>query len=100
VARIFLTIGCLAAALFAAPVAQATMQPAAPIAISDIRLAAMGCGPGYRPDSTGVCVDYLDRWRSCPDGYFAEPYPNGNGYRCAPTEWLKEPGWLMDFFRP
>jgi hypothetical protein len=82
VAHIRFTSFCLAAALFAAPAAQA----------------AMGCGPGYRPDSTGVCVDYIDRWRKCPDTYFAESYPNGNGFRCVPSEWLREPGWLMDIF--
>jgi hypothetical protein len=98
VAQIRFTSFCLAAALFAASAAQAAMRPAALLAISDIRPAAMGCGPGYRPDSTGVCVDYIDRWRKCPDTYFAESYPNGNGFRCVPSEWLREPGWLMDIF--
>jgi hypothetical protein len=95
----YLAGGCLAASFLAAPGAQAAMQPDARIAISDIRLAAMDCGFGYRLDPSGVCVDYMDRTRQCPPTYFAQAFPNGNGYRCVPAEWLREPVWLMDLFR-
>jgi hypothetical protein len=92
----FLTSCCLIAALLAASAAQAGLAPAR-IQTSDIRLAAMGCGPGYRLDASGACVDYLDRSRICPPGLFAVSFPNGNGYRCVPTAWLNSRGWLGDF---
>jgi hypothetical protein len=86
---------CVTALLLAAPAAQAGLTPAR-IPTSDIRLAAMGCGPGYYRDGSGACLDYLDKSRSCPPGFFAVSFPNGNGYRCVPTAWLNSRGWLGD----
>lgn len=87
----------LAASLLAAP-AQAAMQPAAEIAISDIRPAGAACSFGYHLDVSGVCADSMDYSRRCSAGFFAVPFPNGNGYRCAPAEWLRSYGWLGDLF--
>jgi hypothetical protein len=86
---------CLTALLLAASAAQAGLAPTR-IPTSDILLAAMGCGPGYYREASGACVDYLDKSRICPPGYFAVSFPNGNGYRCVPTAWLNSRGWLGD----
>lgn len=86
---------CLAVALLGAPAAQAGLI-SAPMPASELRLAAMGCGPGYLRDASGTCVDYVDRSRICPPGYFALSFPNGNGFRCVPTAWLNSHGWLGD----
>jgi hypothetical protein len=86
---------CLAVGLLAAPAAHAG-PISAPRPASDVRLAAMGCAPGYYRDASGTCIDYLDKSRVCPAGYFALSFPNGNGYRCVPTAWLNSHGWLGD----
>jgi len=91
----YFTACCLTAALLAATAAQAALTPAR-IPTSDIRLAAMGCGPGYYRDASGMCVDSMDYTRSCPAGFFALSFPNGNHYRCVPAAWLNAPGWLGD----
>lgn len=88
---------CLAAALLGAPAAQAGLI-SVPIPASGVRMAAMGCGLGYRRDASGACVGYLDRSRICPPGFFAESFPNGNGYRCLPNASLDSGGWLGDLF--
>jgi hypothetical protein len=93
----FLTGCCLTVALLAAPAAQAALTPAR-IHSADIRQVAMGCGLGYRLDASGACVDYLDKSRICPPGFFAVSFPNGNGHRCVPTAWLNSRGWLGDLF--
>jgi hypothetical protein len=85
----------LAASLFAAP-AQAAMKPVAAIAPSAIQLAGGACGLGYHLDVSGFCVDSMDYSRRCPSTLFAVPSPNGNGYRCVPTEWLRAYGWFDD----
>jgi hypothetical protein len=90
--------GCLLAAAFLAAPAQAAMKPAAEIATSDIQPAGAACSYGYHLDVSGVCVDSMDYSRRCPSGSFAVSFPNGNGYRCAPAEWLRSPGWLGDIF--
>jgi hypothetical protein len=86
---------CLAAALLGTPATQAGLTPL-PIPASDVHLAAMGCGPGYLRDASGMCVDFLDKTRRCPPGFFAISFPNGNGYRCVSSAWLNAPGWLGD----
>ena len=85
---------CLAALCLTAPGAQAALKATAPIATPDVRLAAAQCGYGYHLDPSGFCVDSMDRSRSCPPTYFPLSFPNGNGYRCAPAEWLGYSGWL------
>ena len=89
---------CLAVVLGAPPAAQAALKPAAPIAASEFRLAAMACSFGYHLDVSGFCVDSMDYSRKCPPGYFAQSFPNGNGFRCIPAEWMRSSGWLGDFF--
>ena len=69
-------------------------MPTAPLAESLVRPAAAQCSYGYHRDPSGYCVDSMDRSRSCPPTYFPLSFPNGNGYRCAPAEWLGSPGWL------
>jgi hypothetical protein len=91
----FFTVCCLAVVLLAAPAADAGMI-STPTPAPAVRLAAMGCAPGYYRDASGACIDYLDRSRVCPSGYFALSFPNGNGYRCVPTAWLNSRGWLGD----
>ena len=92
-----LTGCCLAAALLGAPAAQAGLI-FAPIPASGVRMAAMECGPGDRREASGACVGYFDRSRTCSPGFFAESFPNGNGYRCLPNASLHSGGWLGDLF--
>ena len=89
--------GCLSALFLAAAPAQAALKPAAPIATSDVRQAT-ACGFGYHLDVSGFCVDSMDYSRKCPPGTFAVAFPNGNGFRCLPAEWMQSPGWLGDIF--
>jgi hypothetical protein len=85
---------CLAVLCLTAPEAQAALKPAAPIVASVVRPAAAHCSYGYHLDPSGFCVDSMDYSRSCPPTYFPLSFPNGNGYRCAPAEWLGSSGWL------
>ncbi|MGA2041840.1 MAG: hypothetical protein ABSG83_00555 [Roseiarcus sp.] len=96
--RICLVGSLLAATVLAAP-ARAALAPVVPAAAPGIRLAATACGLGYHRDVSGFCVDSMDYSRRCPPGYFPISAPNGNGYRCIPTQWMNAPGWLGDFFR-
>ena len=91
--RFFVAL-CLAASCMTAPAAQAALKAAAPTAASVVRLAAAQCSYGYHLDPSGFCVDSMDHSRSCPPTYFPLSFPNGNGYRCAPAEWLGSSGWL------
>jgi hypothetical protein len=93
----FFTGCCLTVVLLAAPAAHAGMISAS-LPPSDVRLAAMGCAPGYNRDASGACIDFFDRNRTCQSGYFSVPFPRGNGYRCVPVAWLKARGWLSDLF--
>ncbi|WP_158812669.1 hypothetical protein [Methylocapsa sp. S129] len=91
--------GCFLAAAFLAAPAQAAMKPVVETAAtSDIALAGAACSYGYHLDVSGLCVDSMDYSRRCSPGLFAVQFPNGNGYRCVPTDWLRESGWLGDFF--
>ena len=85
---------CVVALGLTAPQAQAAFTPAAPGAAPLVRPAAAQCSYGYHLDPSGYCVDSMDRSRSCPPTYFPLSFPNGNGYRCAPAEWLGSSGWL------
>ena len=91
--------GCLvAASLCAAAPAQAAMRPALQPAASDIQRTGAECSYGYHLDISGVCVDSMDYSRICPPGLFAVSFPNGNGFRCVPTDWARSSGWLGDMF--
>jgi hypothetical protein len=92
--------GCCLAALSLTPLAaQATPKPAALFARSDVRPVAAACSFGTHLDISGFCVDSMDYSRRCPPGDFAVSFPNGNGYRCLPAEWMQEPGWLGSLFQ-
>ena len=91
--RHFAALG-LAVLCLTAPQAQASFAPVVPDATSLIQPAAAQCSYGYHRDPSGYCVDSMDRSRSCPPTYFPLSFPNGNGYRCAPAEWLGSSGWL------
>jgi hypothetical protein len=93
----YVTGCCLSALVLAASTAHAGVAPVR-IPNLDVRLAAMECGPGYYREASGACIDFLDKNRTCPSGYFSVPFPNGNGYRCVPVAWLKAHGWLSDLF--
>jgi len=96
----FRLAGLLFACVGLAPVAtNAAMAPRAPIAGAEVARAAAVCSYGTHLDVSGFCVDSMDYSRRCPPGDFAISAPNGNGYRCIPAEWMREPGWLGDFFR-
>jgi hypothetical protein len=85
---------CVVALCLTASQAQAAFRPAAPGATPLARAAAAQCSYGYHRDPSGYCVDSMDYSRSCPPTYFPLSFPNGNGYRCAPAEWLGSSGWL------
>ncbi|MGO8834753.1 MAG: hypothetical protein ACLQE9_18290 [Roseiarcus sp.] len=88
---------CLTGLLATASSAWAGMTPAR-VAPSEARLVAAGCGLGFFRDAAGACADALDKVRRCPGGYFPLTFPNGNHYRCVPTEWQYSRGWLMNLF--
>ena len=83
---------CAAILILAAHAAQAGPEP--DMASTKIQLAAAQCGFGYHRDVSGYCVDSMDYKRICPPGFFAVTFPNGNGFRCVPTEWMDSPVWL------
>jgi hypothetical protein len=85
---------CVVVLGLAAPQAQAAFTPEAAGATSVVQPAAAQCSYGYHRDPSGYCVDSMDYSRSCPPTYFPLSFPNGNGYRCAPAEWLGSSGWL------
>ena len=85
---------CLIALCLTTPGAEAALRPARLPAAPAVQLAAAQCSYGYHLDLSGYCVDSMDVSRSCPPTYFPLSFPNGNGYRCAPSEWLGSSGWL------
>jgi hypothetical protein len=85
----------LAAVLLAAP-AQAAMAPSRESRSSDLLLTGGSCNYGSHLDVSGYCVDSMDYSRRCAPGMFAIPAPNGNGFRCVPTDWLRSSGWFAD----
>jgi hypothetical protein len=91
---------CLSIAVLAVPTAQAATRPIGQRTAPFAQGASAQCSYGYRLDPSGFCVDSMNYSRTCPPTYFPLSFPNGNAYRCVPTEWLASSGWLGDFFRP
>jgi Spy/CpxP family protein refolding chaperone len=81
------------AMIAASAAAEAAMAPplAAGYAVSEMQLAAGGCGPGRHRLLSGGCSvrpsnktqgDYLRDLRPCQPGTHSESFPNPQGYRC------------------